>query len=639
MGNDDVDLGWYEARERSEPDTAASMVAFQNGLTGSVTVAISSFGIVTKRTPEVGDGWVNLGVSHEKNGNLLKALSVYKSGLSNKKCSSNCKSKTSLAACTLLLQLYEHHDVEGARESAFPICAQSLQLQRQTPTSNLIQSYSNMATLYSQMQQFTESKMMFKEIINNQPTYNQQLWLNYANTCIRSGDTDEAIRIINEQISTYKDDSYLVYRLASTIYTTTEVHSKTAISYAKAGLKSFVDTHFSDGLKLVYENDKFLSKDKNSRLVHQAETCYGMQTNPFVASGSKKLTTHPPVQFPDKNIYIRSYYWHFLVGESGLLVSNKSIYTGDHLHNAKIPEETTALQTFKIIRHEEAEVATLLQLKVSNHYHWVIEVLSRAVVMQQAHPGITFVLNDNNPVITESFEILFGQNSPSKLLILHSKDNIASRTQRHLFPLVRRVLFGLSQDEKSSKLHINDPWYVYYPSAKAMQLLREAIQSDGRYDVCESEDDNDDGYVLFISRSQDSARQIIGENILLDEIRRSLRKPFQRLIVFRPSMALRQQFKLFQGASVVVGPHGAGLSNIVASKPETPIILFPMNPPSDNVWAHMAAALQHPYWIVPSLSSFYYTSYESTDKNIKESLDTILEVLVGLGKSDWLKAL
>ena len=52
-----------------------------------------------------------------------------------------------------------------------------------------------------------------------------------------------------------------------------------------------------------------------------------------------------------------------------------------------------------------------------------------------------------------------------------------------------------------------------------------------------------------------------------------------------------EQARMFKNARVVVGAHGAGLTNIVYCKPGTGVVLLPMKPHSDHTYSHMASAL------------------------------------------------
>ena len=58
----------------------------------------------------------------------------------------------------------------------------------------------------------------------------------------------------------------------------------------------------------------------------------------------------------------------------------------------------------------------------------------------------------------------------------------------------------------------------------------------------------------------------------------------------------RQAAELFASASLVVGLHGAGLSNVIFCAPGTPLVELALPEPTMRFFAHAAVALSLPYW-------------------------------------------
>lgn len=54
--------------------------------------------------------------------------------------------------------------------------------------------------------------------------------------------------------------------------------------------------------------------------------------------------------------------------------------------------------------------------------------------------------------------------------------------------------------------------------------------------------------------------------------------------------------KLFSGASLVLGLHGAGLSNAIFCRDGTPLVELALPEPTMRFFAHAAMALSLPYW-------------------------------------------
>eukprot|EP00899_Mesostigma_viride_P006057 jgi/Mesvir1/15452/Mv06632-RA.1 len=91
-------------------------------------------------------------------------------------------------------------------------------------------------------------------------------------------------------------------------------------------------------------------------------------------------------------------------------------------------------------------------------------------------------------------------------------------------------------------------------------------------------------------------------------------KPEARLMVHDGSGSVRQQLRLFQDASLVIGVHGAGLANMVVCQEGTPIVELPRLPMHGNYFAHMAAALGLDYWVSPDLHSWHNTGLTVTEE-------------------------
>ncbi|RYZ63453.1 MAG: glycosyltransferase family 61 protein, partial [Proteobacteria bacterium] len=72
---------------------------------------------------------------------------------------------------------------------------------------------------------------------------------------------------------------------------------------------------------------------------------------------------------------------------------------------------------------------------------------------------------------------------------------------------------------------------------------------------------------IFISRSDAKIRQLLNE----EEVMASL-KPFGFESIVLTGMSLTEQIQVFRGAELVVGPHGAGLANVVFMQPGASVV-------------------------------------------------------------------
>lgn len=98
---------------------------------------------------------------------------------------------------------------------------------------------------------------------------------------------------------------------------------------------------------------------------------------------------------------------------------------------------------------------------------------------------------------------------------------------------------------------------------------------------------------VFISRAKASRRKLINEEEVW-----SLLEPhgFQR--VFMEDLTFQEQVKLMQESSVLIAPHGAGLTNMLFCPQGAKIVeIADLSFPNPNFYA-LASAMKHQYWII-----------------------------------------
>ena len=142
----------------------------------------------------------------------------------------------------------------------------------------------------------------------------------------------------------------------------------------------------------------------------------------------------------------------------------------------------------------------------------------------------------------------------------------------------------------------------------------------------------DDWLLVLVSRSDAKSgsfgiRYLPNEEILASMLL-SMVGPAHFTVFKGKSMSMREQLKTFARAAVVVAPHGAGLANLVACRPNTTLVLLPMRPHVDNTFGHMAAALSLDTWLAPDIHSYYYGSY--TLLNVSSTTHLLQAVAVAL---------
>jgi len=97
---------------------------------------------------------------------------------------------------------------------------------------------------------------------------------------------------------------------------------------------------------------------------------------------------------------------------------------------------------------------------------------------------------------------------------------------------------------------------------------------------------------IYISRGRTKIRNCVNENQFMPQLERL---GFQRY--YLETMSVREQIELFQQADVIMGPHGAGLANMVFAPAGTQVIELATPYRPYDCFAQLAASCGHPfYW-------------------------------------------
>ena len=190
------------------------------------------------------------------------------------------------------------------------------------------------------------------------------------------------------------------------------------------------------------------------------------------------------------------------------------------------------------VRRVPGKVAVLATgLGDCNYYHWTVENLPRIRLIEEA--GISadcYFLPGRHRFHRDSLE-LFG--IPSKNQILA---NEYTHVQADELVITSMVRSEITPENASFLYHrmANMNW----SKTKSTKRLR-----------------------IYVARRRRSWRHVVNERILLSELSRY---GFQRY--FLEELPLRTQIQLFQQAEFVIGPHGAGLTNLVYCNAGTKVI-------------------------------------------------------------------
>lgn len=194
---------------------------------------------------------------------------------------------------------------------------------------------------------------------------------------------------------------------------------------------------------------------------------------------------------------------------------------------------------------ETAETVALLGMRESGiYYHWMVDVLPRFHLLQKLGiPADKYVLN-GNWLAPFQFETLDMLGIPRERL-LFSDDDMHLRAKRLLVP--------------GCEFGIVPKWALRYVRHELME--KPGIRPHG------------ERVRLFISRARAKKRRLLNEAELASRLSRH---GFRAVEL--ETMPVAEQIRLFASADIVIGPHGAGLTNLIFCKPGTKVIeLFSPN--------------------------------------------------------------
>lgn len=172
-----------------------------------------------------------------------------------------------------------------------------------------------------------------------------------------------------------------------------------------------------------------------------------------------------------------------------------------------------------------------------NYFHWTFEMLAQLRLLEEA--GIAF-------------------------------DHVAVPARKS-FPRESLKLIGISESQMIPMAHYThlqaDELIVLsrhggYPLPSGVIFLRDSMR-----DKSWSRFDSPQRLRLYISRASCNSRRVTNEEQLLTAL-----QPFGFQSVRLECLSVRQQIELFQQADIVVGPHGAGLTNSAFCRPGTAVI-------------------------------------------------------------------
>eukprot|EP01105_Mastigella_eilhardi_P024675 TRINITY_DN6476_c0_g1_i3.p1 TRINITY_DN6476_c0_g1~~TRINITY_DN6476_c0_g1_i3.p1 ORF type:complete len:428 (+),score=90.26 TRINITY_DN6476_c0_g1_i3:125-1408(+) len=320
-----------------------------------------------------------------------------------------------------------------------------------------------------------------------------------------------------------------------------------------------------------------------------------------------------PLVYNEKDTFIFEFHDVYVGGEGGLIFDDCHYYTGGHRGDAPLGALTEAARAGNPVVPIHVATGTIISQTHNNYYHFLIEGMSRLVLLlRHSSPQVRVLVPEENRFTAELVSLF---DLEDRLLVYRPE---LGRYQFDMlyYPDWERV------DAPRTDYYQYDPWAAYQPSRFALRLLQEMMWE--KVDALAPMLASDPDVVVVVSRRDVNSRNLIGEDRLLSALRKHFAQADVVLFVGTDHTIL-EQARLFRRAILVVGGHGASLANIVFCKPNTPVVLHPLKPNVDQNFAHLCSAMDLQLYVVPSVSAAFHQNYTLTSESLSAVMRTVRE--------------
>ncbi|CEO97714.1 hypothetical protein PBRA_005828 [Plasmodiophora brassicae] len=271
-------------------------------------------------------------------------------------------------------------------------------------------------------------------------------------------------------------------------------------------------------------------------------------------------------------------------GASGVLFTRDKVYFSNY--RALATDYTGGLRAQQSIAHVSGTAVLIHPADKHNWYHWLIEGVTALVMslhfLSPVDSNVTFVI----PSTKLSRRDLPLFELGDSVLWYDTKLDASSNPQLYTF---ERLLHYTWRDSPSATL--NDNLRSRHASSLAIRLARSYV-----LDKLSAQRQRFNGRkrykVIYVSRrDMGDVRSVYNEGRLLAALHALLGPDCMHEFVPDDDMALLEQAHVFSSAVIVIGPHGAGLSNILFAAEGASLVYFPLRPMLDFTFANLAAAI------------------------------------------------
>ncbi|MBI2345144.1 glycosyltransferase family 61 protein [Candidatus Dependentiae bacterium] len=270
------------------------------------------------------------------------------------------------------------------------------------------------------------------------------------------------------------------------------------------------------------------------------------------------------------NGLVRGMHGHVIIHDTFI----EELIWGGLINSFQIPFNTQNIDPETVLK-VPGKVAVISQLDSKNYCHWLLEILGRLAILEMNHIEYDwlYVSIEEQPFVKKIAE-LWGIDI-SKVISPHD----------HYFTIEAETLIVPSLVIHTDQGHrqfgnFYHPITTEYTKNKLLTIALEKNINSNQF--CKK---------VFISRGDNiNARKILNENEIFDLFQALGFKRYEL-----SNLSIEEQIILFNNAEIIIGEHGAGMTNLLFCKPNTKVIeIFHNFVPMD-------------FWYIASFAKLNYT--------------------------------
>ncbi|KAI9335486.1 hypothetical protein BDR26DRAFT_865841 [Obelidium mucronatum] len=336
-----------------------------------------------------------------------------------------------------------------------------------------------------------------------------------------------------------------------------------------------------------------------------AYASYGSPSDPIFIG--HEIPEYPKV-FHEKSINLIHLSNVFMSGHPGVVHGDCTLYTGSHHVNIDLQIFPSTDKNMQIITVNHPTVS-IIQHQISNYYHWVSETLPKLLFLndhilskpEHANTKILLPVPGTAHVIEDTFAMKELEHLKDRIIYYETPN-----FKRYHFTKGLYLVDWIHPRDDTHGTWDKNAWGVYWAPRAAFERVVEfyhtALKSRNLFPVVSSSDS--DGSIVYVSR-KGKVRGFPNEAELLEYLKGRFGN---KLKVHTGGESALEQVGIFVKAKVVVGNHGAGLSNwaYAADPKKTRLVMVPAEPQIDFCFGNMVAALGGKHYVVTQIPGAHY---------------------------------